>query len=75
MRIKSNWLGWSCCLLLLVVGVLHAAEPRQSQATSPRLLLPEPAVAPAAPAGLPQERLQNNHATHDAITGTDSASS
>jgi len=77
MRMKSNWLGWSCCLLLLLVGVISAAEPHQTATDrSPRMILPEPAVAPAAPAGLPQERLQpNNHPTHDAITGIDSASS
>ncbi len=76
MRIKSNWLGWSCCLLLLLVGVIRAAEPHPSQASSSaRMILPEPAVAPAASAGLPQERLQGNHSVHDAITGTDSASS
>jgi len=77
MRMKSNWLGWSCCLLLLLVGVISAAEPHQTAGDrSPRMILPEPATAPAIPAGLPQEHLPKNISrSHDAITGTDSASS
>ena len=76
MRIKTNWLGWTCCLLLLLVGVIRAAEPHSSVAdSSPRMIVPEPAVAPAS-SGLPQERLPHNISrSHDAITGTDSASS